>query len=107
MKVMAMLTMFVSASVAYAEDWVKYCSNNLVDAYYDRETKTNNTIVVKWAYKSLPDAGGDPFYRVFTFKAYCSTRQLFTMTRYDAVEEVSVYPDTLYEATWRVICGLE
>lgn len=107
MKIIAMLTMLLFASAAYAENWVKYCSNNLVDAYYDREKKINNTVVVKWLYKSTPDSGTDQFYRIFVFKAYCSTKQLFNITKYDAVQEVNVYPDTVYESTWRVICGLE
>ena len=106
-KISAILIMFSFASAAYAVDWVKYCSTNLVDAYYDRGSKTSNTVAVKWSYKSAPDSDAAKLNSYFMFRAYCSTRQLFNIKNDGAMEEVSVHPETIYEATWRLICGQE
>jgi len=107
-KAIVVLLVLAATSPAIAEEWILYVSTDLVSAYYDKGTKLDHTITVKWVYKKKSGTGEadpNPFQLIRQFRAYCSTRQLFTINRDDSLSEVDVVPGTLYEATWKLICG--
>ena len=104
MKTMIMMFIFLVASTACAAELSSYFSSKHVEAYYDKASKSGNTVTVTWVYKK--EADSEKFEVVYRFKAYCTTGQLFSISKSGAEQEVPVEPDTLYEATWRLICGI-
>lgn len=104
MKTILLFLLMMIASNAYSEEWINYFSNKLVTAEYDKASKNDHTIIVRWTYKSPKDNTTEDFY--YHFKAYCSTQQLFALSRDGSMREVQIPPETLYEKTWKLICGI-
>jgi hypothetical protein len=105
MKTMIMAIIFLAASTAFAAEWRSYASNELVEAYFDTDSKLAHTVTVKWLYKKK--IGSEKMYAIYRFNAYCTTRQLFSISEDNSEHEVKLEPGTLYEATWQMICGLQ
>ena len=104
MKTTILILVFLVASTARAAELSSYFSGKQVEAYYDKASKSGNTVTVMWVHKK--DAASEKFEVVYRFKAYCTTHQLFSISNTGAEKEVPVEPDTLYEATWQLICGI-
>lgn len=100
--VLAILLMAPLVSSAYAAEWASYFSDGVVEAFYDKQTKLSNSATVKWVYKRK--TGTKPFQIQYRFKAYCSARQLFSVSINESMEEVDLLPGTLYELTFKMIC---
>ncbi|MDD5285634.1 MAG: hypothetical protein PHD54_07220 [Desulfuromonadaceae bacterium] len=106
MKIITLLFLISLTTPARSEEWINYFTNNLVSAEYDRESNNGHTMKVRWTYKDKQYSPSDQLRVYYRFKAYCSTQQLFSILKNGLEREVEVAPETLYEATWMVICGI-
>lgn len=83
-------------------DWRSYFSNDKVEAFFDRRTKTDRNADVRCVYRKN---GVEDYAVTYRFKAWCTSRQMFSLDRSGNEREVPVPPGTLYESTWQMICG--